>query len=113
MSNMNSYRSHIIDVLVENICLNRSELFVKLGLQNRRQFRTMVDRLVAEKRIRYENNIKGGGPVLSPKIIKLVEFEKRHGVHTRTSIINYVPTPVLEKVLGYENQYRRVTDGFR
>lgn len=98
---MNSYHSHIVDILVENICLNRNDLFAKLDMTNRREFRTMVDRLMAEKRIRYEDDIKGGGAVLSPKVLKLVEFQKKHGAHTRTFIINYVPTPVLKKVLEY------------
>ena len=101
MSTMNSYRSHIVDVLVENICLNRNDLFAKLGMTNRREFRTMVDRLMAEKRIRYENDIHGGGPVLSPKVLKLVEVDNKCGIHTRTFIVNYMPTPILQKVLEY------------
>ncbi len=101
MSIMNSYRNHIVDVLVENICLNRNDLFAKLGMTNRREFRTMVDRLLTEKRIRYEDDIYGGGPVLSPKVLKLVECQNRCGTLTRTFTINYTPTNVLEKVVEY------------
>jgi len=70
-------------------------------MTNRREFRTIVDRLMAEERIRYDSDIKGGGPVLSPKVLKLVEFENRNGELTRVFKINYAPTDVLEKVLEY------------
>ena len=100
---MNSYHSHIVDLLVQNIYLNRTELFEKLGMENRREFRTMVDRLMKEKRIRYESDINGNGPALSPKVLKLVEFENRNGQLTRVFNINYVPTAVLEKELEYVN----------
>ena len=98
---MNSYRSHIVDVLAENMSLSRNDLFAKLGMTSRREFRTVVDRLMREERIRYESVINGGGSALYPKVLKLVEFQTRHGTHTRTFIINYVPTPLLEKVLEY------------
>jgi len=61
----------------------------------------MVDRLMKERRIRYESDINGGGPVLSPKVLKLAEFEKESGDLTKVFYINYVPTDVLEKVLEY------------
>ena len=56
-----------------------------------------------EKRIRYESDINGDGPALSPKVLKLVEFENRNGQLTRVFNINYVPTAVLEKELEYVN----------
>lgn len=98
---MNSYSNHLIDILVENNCLSRTDLFVKSGLENRREFRTMVDRLMKEKRIRYEDNYNGVEVLLSPKVLQLKEFQTKHGTLTRTIDINYVPTPVLEKVLEY------------
>ena len=99
---MNSYRSHIVDILVENICLSKSALFLNRGIKNKKEFTNDLNRLIAEKRIRYEGDITGKAKeVLSPKVLKLVEFQNRHGAHTRTFIINYVPTPVLEKVLEY------------
>ena len=99
---MNSYRNHFVDILVENNCLSRTDLFVKSGLENRREFRTMVDRLKKEKRIRYEDSYNSVEVLLSPKVLQLDEFQTKHGTHTRTIDINYVPTPVLEKVLEYK-----------
>ena len=99
---MNSYRSHIVDILVENICLSKSALFLHRGIKNKKEFTRDLKQLLAEERIRYEDGIRGE-LVLSPKVLKLEEYENRCGAHTRTFIINYVPTAVLEKVLEYVN----------
>lgn len=99
---MNSYRSHIVDILVENICLSRTDLFVKLGTENKRKFIKEVDYLIAEKRIRQESDITGYTRwILSPKVLKLVEFENEDNKLTRFFIVNYVPTAVLQNVLEY------------
>lgn len=58
---------------------------------------------MSAKRIRYEDDIRGGGPVLSPKVLKLVEFENATDNFIRVFIINYTPPDVLEKVLEYVN----------
>ena len=105
---MNSYHNHIVDILAANICLSRTDLFIKLGSKNKKEFIAEVDRLIAENRIRRESDITGRArEVLSPKILKLVEFENRCNALTRTFNINYAPTAVLEKVLEFK---KPVTD---
>jgi len=105
---LNSYHNHIVDILAANICLSRTDLFVKLGGKNKKEFIAEVDRLISENRIRRESDITGKArEVLSPKILKLVEFENRCNALTRTFNINYAPTAVLEKVLEFK---KPVTD---
>lgn len=99
---MNSYRNHIVDILEENICLSKADLYLKSGIDNKKEFIKEVQKLVSARRIRCEGDITGHArEVLSPKVLKLVEFENRCNAHTRSFIINYAPTDVLEKVLEY------------
>ncbi len=105
---MNSYHNHIVDTLAANTCLSRTDLYVKLGSKNKKEFIAEVDRLIAENRIRRESDITGKArEVLSPKILKLVEFENKCNALTRVFNINYAPTAVLEKVLEFK---KPVTD---
>ena len=100
---MNSYHNHIVDILVENICISKAALYVKSGIENKRKFILEVDHLIEQRRIRYESDIKNQvRVVLSPKVLKLVEFEKESNELKRIFNINYVPTDVLEKVLEYK-----------
>jgi hypothetical protein len=99
---MNTYQNYIVDILVENVCMTRSALFFHKGIKNKKEFTKDLKQLIAEERIRYEDDIYNKeNAVLSPKVLKLVEFEKIHGALTRIFKINYVPTSVLIKVLQY------------
>ncbi len=101
---MNSYQNHIVDILSKNICLSKSQLYQKTGIENKREFLSQIEKLIAEERIRYDADFNEGiRSVLSPKVLKLTEFENRYNIHTRTFQINYVPTAVLEKELEYVN----------
>lgn len=101
---MNSYRNSTVDILAQNICLSKAELYQKTGIENKREFLAQIERLIAEKRIRYEADFNGKfREVLSPKVLNLTEFENRYNIHTRTFQINYVPTEVLERELEYVN----------
>ncbi len=99
---MNSYHSHIINLLVENGSMDRTDLFAKSGVKDKREFIKEVGNLIAEKRLLCEGPLGGENKsVLFPKVLKLVEFENRNNALTRIFLINYAPTKVLEKALEY------------
>lgn len=99
---MNSYYNHIVDLLVGNGPMDRTDLFAKSGVKNKREFITEIDNLISENRIIHDGPLSGYmKTVLFPKVLKLAEFENRNNALTRIFLINYAPTKVLEKALEY------------
>ena len=92
------YYNHIIEILVENIGISRDELYTKSGL-SKREFVTEIDSLLSSYRISNQyDRLK-----YSPRVLLLVEYEKRHSIKTGEFQIDYLPTEVLKSELNYIN----------
>ena len=95
---MNKYNISIVDLLIKNIGISKCELFNKSGL-SKREFLNEINRLLAEHRISNKDNRLR----YSPKILTLVEADKKYSIKTSETSINFIPTKVLEKELEYVN----------
>ena len=73
---MDLYYNHIVDKLIKNIGINRSDLFNITTNKSKRGFLNEINLLLAERRIIKDY---GSGPDhfrYSPRVLKLYEFEK-------------------------------------
>jgi len=95
---MDSYYNPIVEILTKNIGIHRDDLFLKSCLC-KREFLNEINRLLAEHRIsNREERLR-----YSPKILTLVEADKKYSIKTSETSINFIPTQVLEKELEYIN----------
>ena len=95
---MDLYYNHIVDILTKNTGIGRDELYKKSGL-NKRGFVTEINSLLSTCRISNQyDRFK-----YSPRVLILVEYEKRHGIKTGEFQLNYLPTDVLNRGLNYIN----------
>lgn len=100
---MDLYFNHIVDKLIKNIGINRSDLYKISIVGNKRIFLTEINLLLEERRIIKDY---GSGPVrfrYSPRVLKLFEYEKNSGFKTAEFQLNYFPNEILEKELEYIN----------
>jgi hypothetical protein len=98
------YYSHIIELLVQNIGIKRTDLYQISGIQNKREFLKEIDSLLANHRIIKEYSPESIRYRYSPKILKLCEHEKSSNSKLREHTINFIPTKELEKILDYINR---------
>ena len=96
---MDLYYNHIVDRLIKNIGINREELFIKTEIKSKREFLNEINRLLSEHRISNREERL----IYSPKILTLVEADKKYSIKTSETCINFIPTEVLEKELEYIN----------
>jgi len=95
---MDKYLNPIVELLIQNIGIHRDDLFLKSGL-SKREFLNEINRLLSEHRISNRDERLR----YSPKILTLVEVDKKYSIKTSETNINFIPTQVLEKELEYVN----------
>ncbi len=95
--------SHIVELLVKNIGIDSLDLYNISGNKSKREFITEVNFLLANHRIIKQYNPEYIKPRYSPKVLNLSEHEKTSNAQLNKFNINFIPTPVLEKEFGYEN----------
>ena len=96
---MDIYYNSIIEILSKNIGISREELFIKSRINSKREFLNEINRLLSEHRISNRDERLR----YSPKILTLVEVDKKYSIKTSETSINFIPTQVLEKELEYIN----------
>ncbi len=96
---MEIYGHPIVDILRNEIGINREELFIKSRINSKREFLIEINRLLSEHRITNRDERLR----YSPKILTLVEVDKKYSIKTSETNINFIPTRVLEKELEYVN----------
>jgi hypothetical protein len=96
-SSSDPYYNHIIETLVENLGISKSQLYIKSGIESKWQFVREINNLLAKGRITQEYGIYE----YSPKVLFLVE--KIEDNVERILRINYLPMEVLRKELNYLN----------
>jgi len=95
---MDKYLNPIVELLIQNIGIHRDDLFLKSGL-SKREFLNEINRLLSEHRISNRDERLR----YSPKVLTLVEVDKKYSIKTSETNINFIPTRVLEKELEYVN----------
>ena len=95
---MDKYLNPIVELLIQNLGIHRDDLFLKSGLC-KREFLNEINRLLSEHRISNRDERLR----YSPKILTLVEADKKYSIKTSETRINFIPTEVLEKELEYVN----------
>lgn len=96
---MNKYNNSIVEILTNNIGISKCELFIKSRINSKREFLNEINRLLSEHRISNRDERLR----YSPKILTLVEVDKKYSIKTSETRINFIPTEVLEKELEYVN----------
>lgn len=98
---MYRYYNRIIETLIENLGINRSDLYFKCLARDKREFLTAIKVLLKEGEIVYEED-SDGGPVYSPKTHWLNVFLIKGNIYLDKFRVNYIPAKVLEKELEFE-----------
>ena len=97
------YYSNIVDLLIKNRGIRRTDLYNISGIENKREFLTEINRLLAEKMICEEYHHEYIRGRYSPKYFYLFKHEKNSDSEGTEHKINFIPTAVLEKELEYVN----------
>ncbi|MEO6542194.1 MAG: hypothetical protein ABIN74_14420 [Ferruginibacter sp.] len=100
---MDLYYSPIVRLLTNNIGISRTDLYKISGIENKRDFLTEMNRLLADKRILIEYSYEYIRGRYSPKTLSLWVHEKNSYSEGTEYKINFIPTAVLEKDLEYVN----------
>jgi hypothetical protein len=98
---MYRYYNRIIETLIENLEIGRSELYFKSLAKDKREFLREIQRLLKEGEIVYEGE-RNNGPVYSPRTHWLNVFLKKGNIYLDNFRVNYIPAKVLEKELEFE-----------
>ena len=89
----------VVEILKQNPGISREELFIKSRIKSKREFLNEINRLLSEHRISNREERL----IYSPKILTLVEADKKYSIKTSDTSIKFIPTQVLEKELEYIN----------
>ena len=100
---MDLYYSNIVDLLIKNRGISRKDLYKISGIESKREFLTEVNRLEVDREIIKEYDSGIVRVKYSPRVLKVLEYEKIYNVRTAEYKINFIPTAVLEKELEYIN----------
>ena len=100
---MNLNNSQIVNLLIANRGISRTDLYKISGIENKREFLTEVNRLEADRQIIKEYDSAIVRVKYSPRVLKVLEYEKKYSVRTAEYKINFIPTALLEKQLEYIN----------
>ena len=100
---MDSYNSPIVDLLANNVEISRTDLYSQSGIENKREFLTEMNRLIADHRIIMEYSHEYIRARYSPKVLYLCEHGQNSDSEGKEYKINFIPTSVLEKDLEYVN----------
>lgn len=95
---MDLYFNQLVDILINNVGINREELFIKSGYTNKREFISEINLLQSTYRIatKYDRHI------YCPRVLKLVELNHEKDQLIRTIPLNYLPTEVLIEKLNFK-----------
>ncbi len=100
---MDLYYSPIVDLLIANRGIRRTELYKISGIENKREFLLEINRLLVKKMIIEEYHpfyIRGR---YSPKYFYVFEHEKNSDSEGTEYKINFISTAVFERDLEYVN----------
>lgn len=100
---MGAYYNHIVDILIKNLGIKPLDLYNISGIESKREFLTEINRLLADHRIIKEYSYEFARFRYSPKMLTLWECEKSCDTLITRHKLNFIPTAVLEKELGYVN----------
>jgi len=96
---MSIYQNKIVDALICYPGITREELFIKSRINSKREFLNEINRLLSEHRISNRDERLR----YAPKVLTLVEADKKYSIITSETSINFIPTEILEKELEYIN----------
>jgi hypothetical protein len=100
---MISLQNHIVDLLVNNLGIKRTDLYNLSGIENKRDFLNEMNRLLAERRIIEEYCIEYSRARYSPRVVYIYEYKKEAELEHIEYQIGFIPLDVLEKDLEYVN----------
>ena len=100
---MDFYYSNIVDMLIANREISRTDLYSQSGIESKREFLNEMNRLIADHRIIMEDSHEYIRARYSPKVLSLSENVKNSDTEGKEYKINFIPTSVLEKDLEYVN----------
>ena len=100
---MDLYNSPIVNLLITNRGIRRTDLYKISGIESKREFLLEMNRLLAEKMIIEEYHPEYIRGRYSPKYFYVFEHEKNSDSEGVEYKINFIPTAVLEKDLEYVN----------
>lgn len=94
---MQSYYNRLIEILVSNVGISRSELYNKSGYTSKRIFLSEINSLLESGRIQcYHDRV-----IFSPRILFLVELDFHKSKIYRRIELDYLPIEVLKKELNF------------
>lgn len=94
---MDLYYNQLVDILINNVGLNRNELYVKSGYNSKRKFIAEINNLLVTGRIQcYHDRV-----IYSPRVLYLVELDFHKIKMFRKIELDYLPPEVLRKELNF------------
>jgi len=94
---MDLYYNQLVDILINNVGLNRNELYVKSGYNSKRKFIAEINNLLVTSRIQcYHDRV-----IYSPRVLYLVELDFQKIKMFRKIELDYLPPEVLRKELNF------------
>ena len=103
---MDLYFNQLVDILINNVGINREELFIKSGYTSKRKFISELNILQSTYRIatKYDRHI------YCPRVLTLVELNHEKDQLIRTIPLNYLPTEVLTEKLNFKENGTELED---
>ncbi|MBN8688619.1 MAG: hypothetical protein J0M10_16490 [Chitinophagales bacterium] len=97
---MNPHNNKIVEILVNNVGIDKEELFIKSGYTSKREFISEINLLQSSYRIAtiYDRHI------YAPRVLLLVELTQQKDQVTRRIPLNYLPTDVLIEKLNFKER---------
>lgn len=94
---MGIYFNKLVDILINNVGINRNELYVKSGYNSKRLYLAEINNLLATGRIQcYHDRL-----IYSPRVLFLVELDFLKSKIFRKIELDYLPPEVLRKELNF------------